>query len=181
MIVGLFGKVIYKDLTKLHIDVNSITYEVFTSFNCSNSIELNRDIRLHISEIIKEDSYQLYGFLDSNEKLLFDRLIKISGVGGRVAIAICSYFTPSEFNDIIKTSNVKELKKVSGIGEKSARKILLELGEFEIATLSNSNQQETILALESLGFKRENILNILKDMDSSLDTAQLVKEILKRI
>ena len=82
--------------------------------------------------LIKEDSNNLYGFLDSNEKKLFDTVIKINGVGPKAAMAICSTFTPSSFAEIVETSDVTMLKRVPGIGPKGASRILVELTGFVI-------------------------------------------------
>ena len=94
MIVGLVGKVTKKEPTLLNVNVNGIIYEVFVSLNCSSKI-ISEDVTLQITHIIREDSQSLYGFLDINEKKLFDTVIKINGVGPKVALAICSTFTPS--------------------------------------------------------------------------------------
>jgi len=182
LIVGLKGVVLFKDLTKLHLDVNGVIYELLVSFFTSDTVTKNDNLHIHTTFIVKEDSQSLYGFLDLNEKKIFDILIKINGIGGKVAMAICSTFTPSEFASIISNSDVKTLTKVSGIGPKGAKKILLELSDIELDSHEEvSNKNEASLALESLGFKKEIILKALKDLDGNLDTASLVKEALKRI
>ncbi len=93
MIVGLVGRVVKKEPTSLQLNVGGVIYEVFVSLNCSSKI-ISDEITLEITEIIREDAHNLYGFLDSNEKKLFDTVIKINGVGPKVALAICSTFTP---------------------------------------------------------------------------------------
>ena len=67
MIIGLIGKVIKKEPTVLQLNVNGVIYEVFVSLNCSSKI-ITDDIQLEVTEIIREDAHNLYGFLDSNEK-----------------------------------------------------------------------------------------------------------------
>ena len=100
MIVGLVGKITKKEPTLLNINVNGIIYEVFVSINCSSKI-ISDEATLLITEIIREDAHNLYGFLDTNEKKLFDTVIKINGVGPKVGLAICSTFTPTSFAQII--------------------------------------------------------------------------------
>ncbi len=96
MIIGLIGKVVKKEPTIVWLNVNGVVYEVFVSLNCSSKI-ISDEVHFEITEIIREDAHNLYGFLDSSEKKLFDTVIKINGVGPKVALAICSTFTPSSF------------------------------------------------------------------------------------
>lgn len=180
MIVGLIGEVEKKDPTFVHLNVNGVIYEVFISINCSSAIK-DKKTKLHTTHIIREDSESLYGFLDINEKKMFDRLLKINGVGPKVAIAICSTFKPDEFVNVVSQKNVSMLKKVPGIGPKSAQRILVELGEFSLEeSVVSSAHSEAQMALESLGFKKEQIQKVLKECKAD-DTASLVKEALKKI
>jgi len=186
MIVGLIGKVIKKEPTLLNINVAGIIYEVFVSLNCSSKI-INDEITLQITEIIREDSHTLYGFLDINEKKLFDTVIKINGVGPKVALAICSTFTPTSFSQIVSDNDVSMLKRVPGIGPKGASRILVELSGFIVVSDDDSEDGSSVsasfeaaLALESLGFKKELVSKILKTCVSST-TSDLVKEALKKL
>jgi len=184
MIVGIEGNVEKKDPTFIHINVNGLIYEVFVSINCSSSI-IDSKIKLYTTQIIKEDSNNLYGFLDINEKKLFDTVIKINGVGPKVAMAICSTFTPSSFAKIVETKDISMLKRVPGIGPKGASRILVELSGFvitddELSSSSGNSGSEAVMALESLGFKKDQINKALSSCTSS-DTASLVKEALKKL
>jgi Holliday junction DNA helicase RuvA len=184
MIVGLEGSIEKKEPTSLHINVNGVIYEVFVSLNCSSSI-LDKKIKLFTTHIIREDSQSLYGFLDQNEKKLFDTVIKINGVGPKVALAICSTFTPITFANIVSTNDVGMLKRVPGIGPKGASRILVELSGFVISgdeedISSGASVSEAVLALESLGFKKDLINKVLKTCAGS-DTSSLVKEALKKL
>ena len=153
MIVGLIGKVVKKEPTSLQLNVGGVIYEVFVSLNCSSKI-ISDEITLEITEIIREDAHNLYGFLDSNEKKLFDTVIKINGVGPKVALAICSTFTPSSFAQIVTSNDVNMLKRVPGIGPKGASRILVELSGFIVDGASSDEATniniEASLALESL-------------------------------
>ncbi|WP_200764059.1 Holliday junction branch migration protein RuvA [Nitrosophilus alvini] len=182
MIIGLVGKVEKKEPTFVHLNVGGVIYEVFVSVNCSSEIK-EKEIRLHTTHIIREDNEALYGFVDINEKRMFDTLIKINGVGPKVAMAICSTFKPETFVQIVEQSNLSMLKKVPGIGPKSASRILVELGDFKLdsggKTVSGAHQ-EAQMALESLGFKKEHISKVLSECESD-NTADLVKEALRKI
>ena len=185
MIVGIEGKVIKKEPTLIHIDVHGLTYEVFISLNCSSSIT-DKTVRLHTTHIIREDAQTLYGFVDINEKKLFDTVIKINGVGPKVALAICSTYTPTMFAQIVTNNDVNMLKKVNGIGAKGAGRILVELSGFVIDTSDSSNNEgipsasEAVMALESLGFKKDTINKALQGCTGTT-TAELVKEALKKL
>lgn len=183
MIVGLVGRVVKKEPTSLQLNVGGVIYEVFVSLNCSSKI-ISDEITLEITEIIREDAHNLYGFLDSNEKKLFDTVIKINGVGPKVALAICSTFTPSSFAQIVTSNDVNMLKRVPGIGPKGASRILVELSGFIVDGTSSDESTniniEASLALESLGFKKDIVTTILKSCTSTT-TAELVREALRKL
>lgn len=185
MIVGLEGKLEKKEPTLLHINVNGLIYEVNVSLNCSAKITEN-NVKLSATHIIREDAQSLYGFLELNEKKLFDTVIKINGVGPKVALAICSTFTPGSFAQIVSSNDVSMLKRVPGIGPKGASRILVELSGLIIdgmddeseEGMSASNSLEAALALESLGFKRDQVSKVLKSCTAN-NTSDLVKQALK--
>jgi Holliday junction DNA helicase RuvA len=180
MVVGLRGVVVKKEPTFLNIDVAGVIYRVNISLNCSNSVELNQSLELLITQIIREDANLLYGFISEAERELFERLIKINGVGAKVAMAICSTFTPEVFGKIVSTKDAPMLKKVVGVGAKMASRILVELDGFEITEAEgNNSKSDAILALETLGFKRDAIVEAL--LGESGDTNSLVKIGLKRL
>eukprot|EP01156_Anaeramoeba_ignava_P002562 Anaeramoba_ignava/a218745_79.p2 GENE.a218745_79~~a218745_79.p2 ORF type:complete len:187 (+),score=-16.51 a218745_79:30-590(+) len=184
MIVGIEGSLEKKDPTFIHLNVNGLIYEVFVSLNCSSAI-IDKKVKLHTTQIIKEDSNTLYGFLDLNEKKLFDTVIKINGVGPKVAMAICSTFTPSSFEQIVNTSDISMLKRVPGIGPKGASRILVELSGFVVDSSGgdsslNQSASEAVMALETLGFKKDQINKVLSTCSGS-DTSSLVKEALKKL
>ncbi len=180
MLVGIEGRIERKEPTLLHINTNGLIYEVHVSINTSNSIVEDR-VKLLLTQIIREDTNLLFGFLDKNEKKMFDTLIKINGVGTKVAMAVCSTFSPATFAEIIANRNSNMLKKVVGIGVKSANRILVELSDFTIDSSKNidSSVRDAILALESLGFKSEHIQSAIKG--ASGDTASIVKYALKNL
>ncbi len=182
MIVGLIGEVVKKEPTLVHLQVGGIIYELFVSLNTSAAIESGK-VRLHTTLIVREDAHTLYGFATVDEKRMFDRLLKLNGVGPKVALAICSTFKPAEFVEVVRQKNVAMLKKVPGIGPKSAQRILVELGEFDLggaALPQDSAFEQASKALESLGFKKEQIQKALAKCQAT-DTANLVKEALKII
>eukprot|EP01029_Cantina_marsupialis_P007977 TRINITY_DN191454_c0_g2_i1.p1 TRINITY_DN191454_c0_g2~~TRINITY_DN191454_c0_g2_i1.p1 ORF type:complete len:188 (-),score=28.54 TRINITY_DN191454_c0_g2_i1:248-811(-) len=185
MIVGIEGTIEKKEPTLLHVNVSGIIYEIFVSVNCSSKIT-EKKVKLVTTHIIREDAQTLYGFLDPNEKKLFDTVIKINGVGPKVALAICSTFTPSSFSQIVSSNDISMLKRVPGIGPKGASRILVELsgfiidGEADEGDDSSASVLEASLALESLGFKKDIVSKVLKSCSGST-TGDLVKQALKQL
>jgi Holliday junction DNA helicase RuvA len=182
MIVGIEGTIERKEPTFVHLNVNGIIYEINISLNTSNEIGKDR-VKLLVTQIIREDANLLFGFLEMNEKKMFDTLIKINGVGPKVAMATCSTFIPTTFSRVVADKDVSLLKRVPGIGPKAASRILVELADFIVDTnedgLVASGMSDAILALEGLGFKKEHIRKAL--MGATGDTASLVKQGLKKM
>jgi Holliday junction DNA helicase RuvA len=186
MIVGLEGKILYKEPSFVHLDVNGIVYEVFISLQTFSALPKD-EVSLFTTHIIREDAQLLFGFLDMSEKKMFARLIKINGVGPKVAMAICSTYSPSQFATLINNKDMNGIKKVPGIGPKSAGRILVELAGFDEELLTNESNtlsssslafSQASEALEALGFKKDKIVKVLSSC-SGEDTSSLVKEALK--
>ena len=183
MIVGIEGTIERKDPTFVHLNVNGLIHEVNISVNTSNSISEKR-VKLLVTQIIREDANLLFGFMEANEKKMFDTLIKINGVGPKVAMATCSTFAPSTFARVVSDKDVSLLKRVPGIGPKAASRILVELADFIVDgnaedSARESGMSDAILALESLGFKKEHIKKALAGATG--DIASLVKQGLKKL
>jgi len=184
MIVGLEGTIVYKEPTCVHINVHGVVYEVFVSLHTFSALPKTA-CSLYIHHVIREDAQLLFGFFDMAEKKLFQRLIKINGVGPKVAMAICSTFTPSQFATAISNNDIKAVQKVPGIGPKSAGRILVELNGFDTEILPSAQTSSASLAyneaseaLEALGFKKDAIAKALSACDGE-DTPSLVKGALK--
>jgi len=184
MIVAIEGEIVYKEPTLIHIALNNgLTYGVHVSLNTSNNLQ-DKKAKLFVTQIIREDANLLYGFATKNEQKMFDTLLKINGVGPKVALAVCSTFTPETFAKIVSSKDVSMLKKVPGIGPKAASRILVELADFIITSNEQESNQtnehlEATLALESLGFKKEAIKKALAG--ESGNTSELVKKALKKL
>ncbi len=182
MIVGIEGTVERKEPTFVHVNVHGLIYEVQVSINTSNSIEAQKT-KLFVTQVIREDADLLFGFMDLNEKKMFDTVLKINGVGPKVGLAICSTFTPKTFAKVLASKDVSMLKRVPGIGPKAASRILVELVDFIVDGNEESKDagalSEAIMALESLGFKKDAIQKVLSGCIG--DTSTLVKAGLKKL
>lgn len=184
MIIAIDGEVVKKEPTVVYIKTNGgLTYEVHISLNTSNQIN-TKQISLHTYYVIREDAQALYGFFELSEKKIFETLIKINGIGPKVALAICSTYSAQTFVKIVQTNDVSSLKRVPGIGPKSASRILVELSgaitTVDDTSTTNTAINDAILALESLGFKKDIIQKALSGATST-DTSELVKYALKQL
>lgn len=182
MIAGLRGKIEEIGIGSVLLEVNGVIYGLSSSLQTLAELKVGQDVRFWITEIIREDAYLLFGFLQKEEQRIFERLIKINGVGPKVAMAILSTYTPQSFAQIIEQKNISALQKVSGIGAKGASKIMVDLaGFFDFEMQQDSNQKtkdEAMMALEGLGFKKSEIEKVLKKINAQ-DTAGMIKEALK--
>lgn len=189
MIVGMIGNIYKLEPMMINLEVNGIIYGVHISTNTSYAInnekEKNQKITLFISEIIREDAHLLFGFFEEIEKITFERLIKINGVGPKVALAILSTYTPQAFGKIIEDKDIAALQRVPGIGAKGAGKIMVDLAGFFSELMESENipknegiRNEALLALQTLGFKATDITKVLKTIHSST-TQEIIKEALK--
>ena len=177
MIVGLHGQVIYQTPTALWVQTQGIVYEVFVPLRILAQ-QLSA-VQLFTTHIVREDAMSLYGFLELDEKIFFDRVIRISGIGPKVGLAILSTYTPSEF--LAHLHDSKAIQKVPGIGPKSAGLLRIELEGFFIAN-AQPNIRDARLALEALGFKSDKIQQALAAFaGSSLSTQDIIKESLKKL
>lgn len=186
MIAGLIGSVYKRVASGVLFNVNGVIYEVSMSLNALSLLNQNgakESDTLLITQIIREDSIALYGFLSKDEKDLFDNLIKINGIGPKVALSICSTFKPAEFLNIANSNDFATLKKVPGIGEKMAKRIIVEisgkLGNIAQLNLPQS-KIDALNALESLGFKNSEILAMLENIEST-STEGIIKEALQKL
>ncbi len=183
MIIAINGKIVKKEPTFLHVECNSgLVYKVSVSLYCSTEVTLG-EISLHVTQIIREDANNLYGFVNSDEKRVFDTVVKVNGIGPSIALAVCSTMNPAEFANALSSNSVASFQKVPGIGPKSAKRILVELSDFELESSSlgaNSSINEAVMALESLGFKKDRIKKVLSTCRGE-DTSSLIKEALKKL
>lgn len=178
---------------KLVVNVNGVGYDVETSLNTFFQLDaLNGSIGLHIHTVVREDALLLYGFLDKQERSLFRALIKVNGVGPKLAIAILSSITPNEFIQCIKQENAVVLTKLPGIGKKTAERLVVEMRD-SIKQFTDSGvdvlhkpvnlmrgQDEAVSALEALGYKPQEAQKVVNKIDDGVKSCeQLIREALQ--
>ena len=193
MIGWLNGRVVDKQTPgKMVIDVNGVGYDVETSLPTFFQLEEQSGaVGLHIHTIVREDALLLYGFLDKEERSLFRALIKVNGVGPKMAIAILSSIHPREFIQCIYQQNTALLTKLPGIGKKTAERLVVEMKdklqhiaepatEQEPSSLNMREQDEAIRALEALGYKQQEAVKAVNKIDDGNKTCeQLIRQALQ--
>ncbi len=128
MISYVRGVLDYKEPNLVVVDINGIGYEVFVPLSTYQKLPaVGGQVKLHTYHHVREDAMQLYGFLSSEEKEVFELVLSISGVGTKVALSILSFISVNEFRRAIAQSDMKTLTKIPGIGKKSAERMVLEL------------------------------------------------------
>jgi Holliday junction DNA helicase RuvA len=196
MIAFLKGKFVSKTPASVCIDVHDIGYEVHISLNTYSQINSLTEGTLFTYLHVKEDAMQLYGFADQQERTLFLNLISVSGVGTGTARVMLSGMKPEELRQAIVQANEQALERVKGIGNKTAKRIILELKDKlgklgnlgdanELSgTVSNNFEQDALHALLSLGIARAAAVQaIQKSMkqQADLNIEDLIKLALKNL
>lgn len=187
MISYLEGRVAAKTEKYAIVVVNGVGYKVFMPVSDLGKIQQDDEsVKIHTHLCVKEDALDLYGFLDKTQLELFGLLITISGIGPKVALGVLSTEKPSVLAGAIAREDITFLTKISGIGEKIAKKIVLELRE-KIATLSFAADDaggtidgDAIDALVALGWNVKDARDALKRVPRDIARTEMrITEALK--
>ena len=193
MITQLQGRLIEKYPTHVVIDCQGVGYEVHISLHTFEQLGREENIRLFTHLQIREDAHTLYGFYQTIERSVFRLLISISGIGANTARTMLSSMSPSEIQQAIVNENIAAIKAVKGIGLKTAQRVIIELkdkvqniaGMEEIPVIkSNTIKEETLSALEVLGYPRkqaEKVIDNLLQSDPDRSVEMLIKLALNKL
>ncbi len=190
MISYLKGKIIYKNNSAIILENNGIGYKVFLGEEFFSSISLSEEREIFIFHQVKEDASDLYGFKNVSDLELFELLISVSGVGPKSALGILNMAGGADIKEAILSGDSVSLTKVSGIGKKTAERLVLELktkvaklnGGKELLNSSISFGADEIDALISLGYSLVEARSALKEVDPKIkDSGERVKEALKKM
>ena len=193
MIESIYGKIVSINNNDLVINVGPINLSILIpSSDKYLTLVEGEDIKICTVLDVKEDSLTLIGFLENNERELFQKLITVKGVGSKVAISILSTITGDEIIESVASNNHNIIKQVSGIGEKTAKLILIQLqGQLDNIPHSTTNldleiQIEANQAVQALGYSPDQIKKIineinLSDNNQSLTSEELIRLILDKI
>jgi len=165
MIGWLRGSLLRKDTQTLLLDVRGVGYRVSIPLSTFYKLgEPGSDVELYVRTHVREDALQLYGFASMDEQGLFERLIGVSGVGPRVALAILSGIESAELITALRTSDVARLIRIPGVGKKTAERLVLELKDKMQAFAASDApsgpspagqlEQDVVSALANLGYPR---------------------------
>ena len=189
MISFLSGQIIDSDEGVLCLLCRGVGYEVTCSTNTVVDVENRKVVQLWIYTHVREDQFHLFGFSSKVEKKLFLSLIKVNGIGPKMAIQILSGASLDVIIDAIENKNVKALTSLPRVGKKTAEQMILTLKgalviDKEKATATKSigqTQQEILSALTNLGFRSAEIETVISNLPDEIDFEQGVRESLKQL
>jgi len=194
MIGSLNGLIISKKPSEVLLEVNGIGYEVHVPLSTSFKLpSVDQTVQLLTHLIVREDQHTLYGFITEDERKLFRALIKISGVGAKLALTILSGINVEGFIRSVQMQDVDTLVHLPGIGKKTAERLLVEMkdkvGQMGDIALNDAIEskdlriiQEAHNALTSLGYKSVEARKILDGIDSNgLTVEALLKQALQSL
>ncbi|KUO66980.1 MAG: Holliday junction ATP-dependent DNA helicase RuvA [Gracilibacter sp. BRH_c7a] len=199
MIGLLRGTVWVISTDKLVLDVNGIGYIVNTTVACTANVQVGDEISFHTHLIVREDDLILYGFSNVEDKDLFIQLLGVSGIGPKAALAILSTFSVRQIITAIVQENSSMLTEVSGIGGKTAKRVILELKEKvkdkaemyagidnmdtknDSTIISSGQGNEEFDYLLALGFSRQEVREALEKIDKNqvLNMEDRIREALR--
>jgi Holliday junction DNA helicase RuvA len=183
MIAHLRGKLLAKHPNQAIVETAGVGYDVTISVPTFSDLPaVGADVALHIHTHVREDLIALYGFLRPSEKLLFEKLITVSGIGPKLAITILSGIAADEMVGAIRGNDVARLTRIPGIGKKTAERMVLELRDklpesrlasSPAAPAMSTTEEDVLSALLNLGYQRaaaETALGAVgKEGDKSFD------------
>lgn len=206
MLAYIKGELAIKAQGYIVIDVGGLGYKIFMSELAMDNIgNIGEQVKVHTYYRVTEDDISIFGFNTVEELRLFELLISVSGIGAKTAITMLGCIEPSQFAIAVISGDVNTLKKIPGVGPKSAQRIILELKdklkkEQQIAELSSATStitseqknkvrqvivnddkvEESISALQVLGYQRKDIDKVLEKIDvQNLKLEDIIKQALK--
>ncbi|MDD6484933.1 MAG: Holliday junction branch migration protein RuvA [Clostridiales bacterium] len=190
MYYSITGKVIKKEENYAVIDNNGIAYMIMTSLNSLSSMT-ESVVTMYTYLNVREDAVELFGFTTIEEKNTFLKLISVSGVGPKAALAILSASTPAKFAVAVITNDVKVITKAKGVGPKLAQRIILELKDkmknedldidisaAEPEVMMSNCRAEALSALVVLGYSRADAKKAVEKTEDGLSTEEIIKKAL---
>ncbi|NOQ73805.1 MAG: Holliday junction branch migration protein RuvA [Crocinitomix sp.] len=186
MITHLNGRLIEKTPTHIVVECAGVGYFVKISLNTYSKIGADESIKIFTQLQVREDAHTLYGFHELKEREMFNHLISVSGIGANTAVIMLSALTPNEIAAGIVGEDVGLIQSIKGIGAKTAQRVILDLkdkviksdfGTENIVLVNNTNQNDALTALLSLGFDKKRAEKAIKNI---VTEDQTVEEIIKQ-
>jgi Holliday junction DNA helicase RuvA len=180
------GKLVSKHPPQIVVDVHGIGYELDVPMSTLYQLPATgTDVTLLTHLIVREDAHQLYGFFSEGERTLFRRLLKISGVGARTALAVLSGMSVADVKEAVSQQDSGRLTRIPGIGKKTAERLLLELKDkLDIAVVAlpaeaSTASSDVIDALLALGYNDKEAQFAVKHLESSVSVTEGIRQALK--
>ncbi|EIL92317.1 MULTISPECIES: Holliday junction branch migration protein RuvA [Rhodanobacter] len=187
MIGRLRGTLIGKQPPSLLVDVGGIGYDVEAPMSTIYDLPgLGKEVVLLIHHAVKEDGITLYGFLHETERALFRNLLKVSGIGAKIALSVLSGVSTDHFARLVQAGDVVALTKIPGIGKKTAERIVVELRDrldgvagvpgvpSQRASAPLDAAGEATVALQQLGYKPAEVSRLVQKVAAEGDTAEAI-------
>ena len=200
MFYYLYGTLEINDAGICVIDCGGMGYKLTTSLITSSllSEKVGQKVKLFTYLAVREDGIELFGFESNEERECFNKLITVSGVGPKAAMSILSIMTPDNFALAVCTEDAKAISKASGIGGKTAARIILELkdklsiemgaqtvaksaGRAQVVMPISGNLTEATEALMVLGYDKNSVAGALAGLDPKADVGELIRAALKKL
>lgn len=189
MISYLNGVISEKDLDSITIDVSGVGYGVYVTAEDFNKLEIKSKNKLFIFEYIREQAYDLYGFLDFKTKQLFMKLLDVNGVGPKMALGVLSVGSVDRVKVAIADGDVKYLQQASGVGKRVAERVVVDLKD-KIGLLASSDatsflqsseasSDEALQALVGLGYAPGEASKLLSKVNAKLSTEERIRQALR--
>lgn len=195
MIGRLSGILLEKNAPSLLLDVNGVGYELEAPMTTFYKLpNVGEKITLHIHCVIREDAQNLYGFFDIGDRALFRHLIKVNGVGPKLALTILSGIEVDAFVKAVKRQDVIGLTRLPGIGKKTAERLMIEMrdklspwdhaeeGSSAAHRVENSALDDALSALIALGYKPQDATRVVRSFETtSLSSEDIIRQALKKM
>ena len=193
MIAHLSGALFEKHLQRLVVDVGGVGYELHVPLSTMYVVgDVGATVALHVHTHVREDALQLFGFATTLERTLFERLIGISGIGPKVALAVLSGIEPAELVRAIRHGDLARLTSIPGVGKKTAERIVIELRDRLPPGLApdaspdgaDDVRADVVSALGNLGYQRaaaEKALDRVLGRTTDKGFEPLLREVLKEL
>ncbi len=189
----LTGEVVEISDERLVVDVAGIGYDMMISNTALSEISMGSVVKIYTRLIVKEDEFSLCGFLDEKERVLFDFLVSVSGVGKKLAMSMLSSLSYMQIISFIVEGDVKSLTQLKGVGKRTAERLCVELTDKFKKTYGNSlivaaedekpletsYAEEIVLALSGLGFSSREISKMLDGMPQGASVEEAIRYALK--
>ncbi len=195
MISWLEGVLLEKQAPTIVLNVNGVGYELEAPMSTFYDLpEQGAPATLFVHMVVREDAQLLYGFSSKQQRDLFRSLIKVSGVGPKVGLAVLSTLSPQELLQCMANEDVAQLCKVPGIGKKTAQLLVLamkdrlekEFGDIALEvgagnSAAPNDKQDAIAALVSLGYKSADASRVIKSLPSDLSSEEMIRQSLRAL